>query len=375
MRLLRLTLTNFRNYQSTIWTPASRLCVIAGPNGGGKTNLLEAVSLLVPGAGLRGGRNRDYARLDGDGSWAVAARIRRGDDAISLGTGQDLTRPERRVFQLDGLRPTLAEIACGFAAVGLTPQMDRLFLEAASGRRRFLDRLVVAFEPGHAREIAAHDAAMMGRNRLLAEARDDARWLSGLEDGMARHGVAAAASRAALVTRLNRQSESAESAGFPIVRVILRDLLAERLQTETALQVEDWLRAQLAASRARDAASRSTGLGAHRSDMQLLDGQTGLDAAMASTGQQKAMLIGLILAHAGLICTRRATPPLLLLDEPMVHLDADRRTSLLAALSELPGQILATGTDTAVFAPWRGLATGWRVRSGTIERDQDFTAD
>ena len=291
MQLTRLALTDFRNYPSLVWRPASRLVVITGPNGSGKTNLLEAVSLLVPGRGLRNARLAELPRQAGPGRWGVAAQFA---DGLALGTGSPPDGPaDRRVFRLDGEAPrSQAAIAARVAAVWLTPQMDRLFGEGASGRRRFLDRLVWALEPGHAREIAAHDTAMANRNRLLGQGGADPAWLAGLEDSMVRHGVAAAAARRALVSRLNAVLTEGAAGRFPVARMALLDPVAERLDAAPALAVEDWLRAALHDARARDAAAGSAAWGAHRADMALFDAASGLSAAAASTGQQKALLLG-----------------------------------------------------------------------------------
>lgn len=240
--------------------------------------------------------------------------------------------------------------------------MDRLFQESASGRRRFLDRLVWALEPGHAREIAAHDTAMAGRNRLLAEGRRDARWLAALEDAMARHAVAAAAARRALALRLNALLVAGTATGaFPAARLDLQDQIAAALDQAPAVAVEDRVREDLAASRGRDAAAGGASVGAHRADLAMTHLPKDLPAELCSTGEQKALLVSVVLAHAALIGAARGFAPLLLLDEVAAHLDQARRAALYAALVELPAQVFLTGTDPDIFAPLQGSAEGFRA--------------
>jgi DNA replication and repair protein RecF len=367
--LTRLTLTRFRNYHALSWQPGNRMVVISGANGSGKTNLLESLSFLTPGRGLRSARIAEIA-TSGTGAWAAHGRFQTSDGPTELGTGTTAEAPERRVFRLDGAAPrNQAELAARVAAVWLTPQMDRLFQEGASGRRRFLDRLVYAIEPGHAREVAAHDTAMAERRRLLAEGRSDAAWLAGLEDAMARHAVAATAARQALVAQLNAALADGIAGAFPAAQITLLSPIADRLAAEPALAVEDGLRADLRASRIRDAAAGSAALGAHRDDMALHDLATGISALQASTGQQKALLIGVILGHAALLSRARGFAPMLLLDEPATHLDPARRTDLFAALQALPAQVFLTGTDAETFAPLRGNATFWRTGANALHAD------
>ena len=376
LRLTRLALTQFRNYPGLTWRPAARIAVITGPNGSGKTNLLEAISLLQPGRGLRNARMADLARqaADAPGRWGVAARVVRDGVAADLGTGTPPDGPfDRRVFRLNGAPPrNQTAVAAVIATVWLTPQMDRLFQEGASGRRRFLDRLVWALEPGHAREVSAYETAMASRNRLLAAGGADAAWLAGVEDSMARHAVAVTAARVGLVSRLNAVLAAGAAGRFPVARLALADAIAGRLAVQPALAVEDGLRAGLADDRGRDAAAGSAAQGAHRSDMLLSDAASGLAAALASTGEQKALLIGVVLGHAALMADARGDAPLLLLDEPAVHLDADRRAALWEALAGLSAQVLLTGTDPEPFAALHGLAEGLQTGGDTLRADPAF---
>ena len=362
--LTRLTLTDFRSYPALRFAPQARLNLFTGPNGSGKTNLLEAISLLVPGRGLRGARFSELARKapGASGSWAVAASFA---DGLEIGTGQAEAAPERREFRLNGAKPrNQAEVGEILAAIWLTPQMDRLFTDTTSGRRKFLDRLVLALEPVHAREIAAFEAASAQRNRLLAENPDPA-WLAGLEDAMARHGVAATAARMALLTRLNAAIEAGAADPFPRVLLGLDCAIAAQLAEHPAIEVEDQLRAALAAARRQDAAQKSASIGPQKADFLIADLGTRRPAALSSTGQQKAMLIGIVLGHAAIVTTTRGQAPLLLLDEPLVHLDSTRRAALFAALNAAPYSAFLTGTDPEPFA---GLeAACYTVREGSID--------
>ncbi len=376
LSLTRLMLRDFRSYAEVTQPLQGRLHVISGENGVGKTNLLEAISLLGPGRGLRGARTAEFARHTPDGPrpWAVAGRFRSPQGEFDLGTGTPEGGPlERRVFRLDNVPlKSQAELAERVAAVWLTPQMDRLFQDGASDRRRFLDRLVWALEPHHAREVSAYDHAMAQRNRLLHEGRADPAWLAGLEDQMARHGVAAAAARRSLVARLNATLAGGLTGAFPAARLELACPLAQALDQQPALAVEDAWRAAWAAARGRDAAAGATLQGPHRAELGFIHVPKNIPAALCSTGEQKALLVAVVLAHAALIAASRGFAPLLLLDEVAAHLDATRREALFAALVGLPAQVFLTGTDAAVFAPLRGLAQGLRASPGNLVADADF---
>ena len=380
LRLTRLLLQDFRNHAAAELRVSGRIVTVSGENGSGKTNLLEAISLLVPGRGLRGARVAELGRIAGGTPlpWAVAGRFEGLWGPFDLGTGTppdggDASRDgsrSGRALRLDG-SPVRAqgELARQVAAVWLTPQMDRLFQEGASGRRRFLDRLAWALEPGHAREVSSHDNAMAQRNRLLGEGKRDDRWLAALEDAMARHGVAAAAARAGLVAQLNAALAEGVAGDFPAARCELNCTVSDDLAAMPALAAEDALRARLAANRGRDAAAGLATEGAHRCDLSLTHLPKEVPAALCSTGEQKALLVSVVLAHAALIAAARGFAPILLLDEVAAHLDARRREALFAALAALPAQSFLTGTEAEVFAPLRGLAEGFRTGPGGLRPD------
>lgn len=337
--------------------------VFVGDNGAGKTNFLEAVSLLVPGRGLRGARFAEMAGRGLDERWAVAARF---EDGLEIGTGAVEGAPERREFLLNGVKPRAqSEVAEQFAAVWLTPQMDRLFTDAASGRRKFLDRLVIALEPSHARMVAAFESASAQRNRLLGATSYDVAWMQALEDAMARHATAATAARTALVARLNATLVSGIADPFPRVLLSLACPIADQLAQAPAVVVEDWLRTALALARGVDSQTKSAGYGPQKADLRMQDADSGQPASQASTGQQKAMLVATILGHAAMVQAARGVAPLLLLDEPLVHLDARRRQALFAALKSADFPAWLTGTDLEPFAGFD--AAPYQVNDGRLQ--------
>jgi len=342
----RLSLTDFRSYADAVLAPGAGFVILTGENGAGKTNVLEAVSLLSPGRGLRGAALTEMARRDGPGGFAVGARL----DEIDIGTGATAAAPERRQVRINGAAASANSLSEWLSVLWLTPAMDRLFAEAASGRRRFLDRLVLALRPDHATHSARYDAAMRARNKLLAEEGTwDEAWLAALEARMAEHGAAIAEARAVTVAALAARLEAAPEG--PFARALI------------ALEGGD--PADLAAARARDAAAGRTLAGPHRADLLVTHAAKSQPASLCSTGEQKALLIGLILAHAELVAARTGRRPILLLDEVAAHLDPSRRAALFARLAEAGGQVWMTGTETALF-DGVGDATRFTVADGRI---------
>ena len=374
----RLVLTDFRNYRAARLTLGTEPVVLTGPNGAGKTNLMEAISLLAPGRGLRRAKLTEIGRrLDAaddpvlsclSSRWAVAAVVATRRGAVRIGTGFDVdqTAGERRVVRIDG-EPTRSQAALGewLAVVWLTPPMDRLFVEGASGRRRFLDRLVLALDPAHAARVAAYEQALRERSHLLREGVADVAWLAALEEVMAAQGIAVAAGRRETVNQLDRVCAEAEGP-FPRARLQLVGNVEEWLDAMPALAAEAEFAAALAANRQSDAQAGGVLLGPHRSDLRVSLAQKGIAAELASTGEQKALLISILLAHARLQRTLRGEPPLLLLDEIAAHLDASRRAAMFEALVALDTQVWLTGTDEALFAPLQRDAQFLSVRDGNV---------
>jgi DNA replication and repair protein RecF len=345
----RLTLTNFRSYTSASIGPGPGFVLLFGENGAGKTNVLEAVSLLTPGRGLRGAALSEMARIGGPGAFAVAAKLGETD----IGTGTVPTAPERRQVRINGAPASVNSLSEWLSVLWLTPAMDRLFTGSTGDRRRFLDRLVLALEPTHAHHATRYDAAMRARNKLLAEPDTaDPAWLSALEEAMAEHGTEIADARARTVGTLEQRLGAAPENEFARASIVL----------------DGWASSELAAvlrnNRTRDAAAGRATEGPHRQDLAVMHRAKGMPAARSSTGEQKALLLGLVLAHAELVADRRGEPPILLLDEVAAHLDPKRRAALFARL-EGRGQVWMTATEESLF---QGIdeASRFHVQPGQI---------
>ncbi|RME66234.1 MAG: DNA replication/repair protein RecF [Alphaproteobacteria bacterium] len=352
LAIVRLVLTGFRNYASAALDCDTRPVVLTGPNGAGKTNILEAVSLLAPGRGLRRATLAELRRIPpGDAPWAVAARLATPAGVLELGTGLDPDGGERRLVRINGAPASgPAALAEHVAIAWMTPAMDRLFADGASARRRFLDRIVLSLHHGHGREVAAYEAAMRERNALLAQpGRVDGAWAAAVEDRMAAHGVAVAAARREAVGALEAQISDRPASAFPRAAIALEGLLEGWLATASALDAEERFRALLADTRGRDGAAGRTLDGPHRSDLLVRHAEKNMPANQCSTGEQKALLAGLVLAHAGLVDARLGLAPILLLDEVAAHFDSARRAALLDAIAGLSAQAWLTGTDAGLF--------------------------
>lgn len=352
MAVSRLVLTDFRNHEDAVLVPGPGFVVLSGENGAGKTNVLEALSLLAPGRGLRRAPLAEMARQGGSGGFGVAARLGETD----IGTGTNPDAPERRLVRINGATAAATTLAEWVSVLWLTPAMDRLFVDAAGERRRFLDRLTLALAPGHAHHSTRYEAAMRERNRLLAEEGvPDADWLTALEARMAEHGAAIDAARremvAALAERLEAQPEG------PFARA---GLTLEGWQGDA-----DTFARELATGRRRDAAAGRTLSGPHRADLLVTHLGKMQAAHLCSTGEQKALLLGLVLAHAELVAERAGRAPILLLDEVAAHLDPGRRAALFERL-EGRGQVWMTGTEPGLFEAVPGGATRYRVAEGLV---------
>jgi DNA replication and repair protein RecF len=372
----RLALTDFRNYPSLTLDLRPGAIVLVGANGSGKTNILEAVSLLAPGQGLRQAPFADLARAEGAGSWSVFARVNTALGAVDIGTGLAPDSPSRssertgRVVRIEGEpRSGSGALADYVEMVWVTPATDGLFLGPASERRRFLDRLIVCFDPGHRTRSGHFERAMASRNRLLADGvRENAR-LEGLELVMAETGVAIAAARAeavaALAAVIAQRRARDPASPFPWSELALSGTIDADLARLPAVDVEDAYMKVLREMRERDRAAGRTLDGPHRSDLNVTHGPKNMPARLCSTGEQKALLLGLVLAHAELVKERQeGMAPALLLDEVTAHLDEARRHALFAELLRLECQSWMTGTDQQAFSALGGKAQFWRLDGG-----------
>jgi DNA replication and repair protein RecF len=372
MSVLRLTLNNFRNYHTASLEAAAKTIVLVGPNGAGKTNLIEAISFFAPGRGLRRANLDEVAFSEGDGSWAAAAEIEGALGLATLGTGIERPLEEGatilRKCRIDR-EPvgSAAAFADHLRVVWLVPAMDTLFVGAPSERRRFLDRLALAVDAEHGSRVNALERSLRSRNRLLEEARPDAHWLDAVEHETAELAVAVAGQRVETVSRLDGVLASRRASAFPPAEISLDGWMEKLIPEHPAIEIEERYRAVLRDNRARDAAAGRTSDGPHLTDLKVTYAHKGIAAAEASTGEQKALLIGLVLAHGRLIAEMTGFAPILLLDEIVAHLDPARRGALHVELAQLGGQVWMTGADPALFVEVGDDAMVVEVASGRLE--------
>ncbi len=372
----RVMLSNFRSYETLELDVGANSVVLTGANGAGKTNLLEALSFLSPGRGLRRTKLSEVNKIGSLNTWAVSGRLMTPSGLRQLGSGlvprhelNTETSPDRRLCRVDG--ENLSSPA-GFGEIlqvaWLTPQMDRLFIDGLSGRRRFLDRLVAAYHPSHSREVNAYERVMRERARLLYEGNADPVWLTSLEGRMAEHGVAVAAARLDAIDKLTRAILESQSA-FPSAVLSLGGELEEHLLNRPALEVESSFCERLHRARAYDAKFGRTSIGPHKTDLLVRHTAKDMPAELCSTGEQKALLIGITLASTRLNANQFGAPPLLLLDEIAAHLDEERRGSLFEELGDIGSQVWLTGTDKSLFDMMGKRARFFHFEDGIIQED------
>lgn len=371
----RLTLSNFRCYEHARIETGVKPVVLSGANGAGKTNVLEALSFLVPGSGLRRAKLSDVGRRDSGGAegrvWAVAADVLGTDYPVRIGTGLENASGTKRVVHIDGeAQRAQSVLSEHFAVHWLTPQMDRLFLDGSVERRRFLDRLVYSFDPAHAGRISAYNHALRERTKLLADNKMDDAWLSALEDTLATRGMAVAAARLDVAERLAAAFTEADSQ-FPACILAIDGLAEGWLMDLPALEVEDRLRRALKSSRSRDAKMGGAGNAIegrlpHQSDLVVTHAAKAMPAGQCSTGEQKMLLVGLVLAAARLSASEEGRVPVLLLDEVAAHLDKHHRDALFGEVLRLGCQAWFTGTESDLFTPLQGAAHFFTVNDATV---------
>ncbi len=370
-RINRLSLTHFRSYRAASVSVQADMVALVGANGAGKTNCLEAISFFAPGRGLRRATLEDVADNQGDGSWAVSAEVEGALGLTTFGTGIEPPRSDAsttRRCRIDR-EPVGSAAAFGdhIRMVWLTPAMDGLFMGSASERRRFFDRLVLAIDSEHSSRVSALERSLRSRNRLLEVRNFDDHWCDAIERETAELAVAVAASRGQTAVKLAAMlRQRGAASAFPSAEIALDGWMENALLTESALAVEDRYRAMLRDNRARDAAAGRTLDGPHLTDLHVIYAPKNMPARDASTGEQKALLIGLILAHATLVAETTGIVPMLLLDEIVAHLDPGRRTALFAELGTLGAQVWLTGADPAAFAELRELGEIFDVEGGRI---------
>jgi len=368
----KLTLNNFRNYHTASLAVDAKTLALVGPNGAGKTNLIEAISFFAPGRGLRRATLDEVAFSEGDGSWAIAAEIEGALGLATLGTGIERPLEEGTAIQRKSRidREPVAS-AAAFAdhvrVIWLIPAMDALFAGAPSERRRFLDRLVLAVDAEHASRVNALERSLRSRNRLLEEPRPDAHWLDAVEHETAELAVAVAVLRVETARRLDAVLANRKNSAFPGAEIALDGWMEQIISHHPAAEIEERYRAVLHDNRPRDAAAGRTLDGPHLTDLKVIYAEKGIAAAEASTGEQKALLIGLVLAHARLITEMTGFSPILLLDEVVAHLDPARRGALHAELAQIGSQVWMTGADPALIAEIDPHAAMMEVRSGQLQ--------
>lgn len=370
-RIERLSLNDFRTYRTLDLAPSRTLVALVGENGAGKTNILEALSLFMPGRGLRRADFADMVRHDSSGPHAISITVETPFGDHRLGTGFSVEEGKiNRLCRIDGANAASPSRFAEFLRIiWLTPDLDSLFRGSAGDRRRFLDRLVLAVDPEHSSRVNALERALRSRNRLLEEQAHDNAWLDAIEREVAEIGIAVASARRETVDRLSAliQAEHDSFAPFPFAIIALDGEVDRLAGSMAAVDAEDRYRALLRDHRSRDRAAGRTLIGPQSSDLLVRHGPKDIPASIASTGEQKALLIGLVLAQARLVAIMTGVPPLVLLDEIAAHLDPQRRTALYQALSGLGSQIWMTGADPALFAELKGGADLYRVSPGRIE--------
>ncbi len=366
--LTRLALTEFRSYRWLELAPGPSSVLLLGPNGAGKTNILEAISLLGPGRGLRRAELGELRQMDAqEGRWGVNAIIQHGSSQHQLSTGRDAAaEAEKRIAQVDGATAPVGSLADFLPLSWLTPEMDRLLGGDKAERRRFYDRLVTSFDPAHSARLSRYDKQARERLTLLIKGGDDV-WIATLETEMAQSAVAIAAARLALAEAINTRAP--EIAGqFPVLRLSFASGPEAWLQTDDATTVEDRLRSAYHASRARDRRAETTGDGPSRSDLVATYVARRMPADLCSTGEQKALLITLLMTHAALVAQSRHQTPILLLDEVASHLDPQRRQALFTTLHSLGCQLWMTGTEQALFSGFPGVLSTYEIARGTAKK-------